>query len=78
MDNEQRERIKDFEERQKRKEKRGKFGKIVFGHPEDGHYDFLGIFALPIFLVRLVGGLIVFLGIMFFSTLIKKAFKRTN
>jgi hypothetical protein len=73
MDTEQRERIKDFEERQKRIEKREKFRRIVFGTP-DGleFYDFLGVFALPIFLVRIIGGLITFFGIMFFSNRNKK------
>jgi len=75
MDTEQRERIKDFEERQKRREKRGKFRKIVIGN-DDGFWDVMGVFALPLAVIRLVGGLIALLVIMVFSNAIKKAFKR--
>ena len=46
MDTEQRERIKDFEERQKRREKRAKFGKIIVG--DDGFWDVMNVFAFPI------------------------------
>ena len=79
MDSEQIERIKNFEERQKRKEKRNKFGKVVFGEPDDGFYSCFGILALPLYLIRVVVGLGVWLiGIVFFSTLIKKAFKKPD
>ncbi|MCL1859473.1 MAG: hypothetical protein FWF92_09625 [Oscillospiraceae bacterium] len=77
MDTEQGERIKNFEERQKRIEKRGKFKKIVIGN-DDGFWDVMGVFALPLAVIRLAGGLIALLVIMFFSALIKKAFKRTK
>jgi len=77
MDAEQRERIKDFEKRQNRKEKRDKFREIVVGDSleEDGFFALIGPFALPLFFIRLVVGLIVWL--VFFQ-LIKKAFKRTK
>jgi len=77
MDTEQRERIKDFEERQNRKEKRNKFGKIVFGDPNGLEvYDFLGVFALPVFFVRVIVGLIVWLFVISIINSIKKAAKR--
>ena len=79
MDTEQRERIKNFEERQNRKEKRKKFGKIVFGEPDSLHlFDLLGPFALPLFLIRVVGGLIAWLILISIINSIKKAVKRTK